>query len=73
MDDHIGTIGAIYEGLGLELGDDAAEAMRTYLAARPKGRHGGGGYRFADTGLDPAEMRLQFAPYMERFAIPEED
>lgn len=73
MDDHIGAIRGIYEGLGLELGDEAADRMRAYLAAKPKGRHGGGAYRFADTGLDLAETRSQFAAYMERFGVPEED
>ena len=73
MNDHIGAIRGIYEGLGLELGDAAADRMRAYLAAKPKGRHGGGAYRFEDTGLDLAETRSQFAAYMDRFDVPEED
>jgi hypothetical protein len=73
MDDHISAIGAIYDGLGLELSDDAADRMRAYLAAKPKGRHGGGAYRFEDTGLDLAGTRSQFAAYMDRFDVPEED
>ncbi len=72
MSDHIGTIERVYDGLGVELTDDAAERMRTYIAAKPKGRHGGGAYRFEDTGLDLAATRSQFAAYMDRFDIPEE-
>lgn len=73
MADHIATIRRVYDGLDLELTDDAADRMRAYIAAKPKGRHGGGGYRFEDTGLDLAETRSKFAPYMERFGVPEED
>lgn len=73
MDDHIRAIRGVYEGLGLTLGDEAAERMRAYLEAKPKGRHGGGSYRFEDTGLDLAETRARLSNYMQRFDVPEED
>ena len=73
MADHIGTIRGVYAGLGLELTDDAAARMRAYLEAKPKGRHGGAGYRFEDTGLDLAETRSRLTAYMARFDVPEED
>jgi hypothetical protein len=72
MQDHIGTIGAIYDQLGIELTDEAAGRMRAYLDARPKDRHGAHSYRFEDLGLDRDEMRTRYAAYMDRFAVAEE-
>ena len=72
MQDHVGTITAIYDQLGIELTADAVERMRAYLAARPKDRHGAHTYRFEDLGLDRDETREKYAAYMNRFDIAEE-
>ncbi len=72
MTDHVGAISKVYAQLGLELRDDTADRMRSYVESKPRGRHGDRSYSFDDLGLDRAEMRQRFAAYMERFDVPEE-
>ncbi len=72
MQDHLATIARTYDQLGMELTDDVATRMRDYLDSRSKGRHGSRSYEFDDLGLDRDAMRQRFAPYMERFHVPEE-
>ena len=57
MPDHLGTISWTYEQLGIDLTDEVADRMRTYLDAKPRARHGSHVYRFDDLGLDQDEMR----------------
>jgi hypothetical protein len=73
MADHLATIRGLYEQLGLELTDEAAGRMRSYIEGRPKGRHGASNYRFEHMGLDLASTRAMFAGYMARFDVPEEE
>ena len=72
MADHLSVIGQIYEQLDIPLTADVAGRMRSYLDAKPRGRHGGPGYRFADMGLDEDEMRQKFANYMSSYDVPQE-
>ncbi len=72
IQDHLATIGRIYDQLCIDFTDDVALRMRTYLDAKPKGRHGGRAYSFDDLGLDPDVMRDRFASYMTHFDIPQE-
>jgi hypothetical protein len=72
MQDQIGTVDALYTALGRSLDPTTAQAMRDYLAARPKDKHGAHEYSFADLALDPAVERERFARYQEHFSIPEE-
>ena len=70
--DQIGVIGDLYRSLGSTLSPETAEAMRTYLAARPKDVHGKHEYSFADLDLDVAVERERFGRYQRHFSIPEE-
>ena len=72
MQDQIGTVGALYTAHGRALAPTTAHAMRDYLAARPKDKHGAHEYSFADLGLDPTVERERFARYQHHFSIPEE-
>jgi hypothetical protein len=72
MQDQIGVIGELYAALGRELPSDTAQAMRDYLAGRPKDQHGAHEYSFADLELDPAGERERFARYQRQFSVPEE-
>ncbi len=72
MADHLATITAVYDQLGLTLSDAAAGRMRDYLARRPKDRHGGRSYALTDLGLDLDHTRRAFTGYLERFGVPEE-
>jgi hypothetical protein len=72
MADHLGTIGGVYEQLGMDFTDEAAGQIGAYLDAKPRGRHGKHAYSINDLGLDLAEMRTKFADYMNHFNVPEE-
>lgn len=73
LTDPMAVVRTIYERLGIELTEDAEKAMRTFLAANPKEKHGGHMYSFADTGLDAGVLRERTRDYQEFFDIPEED
>jgi hypothetical protein len=72
MQDQIGAVDALYTAHGRSLHPSTAQAMRDYLAARPKDKHGAHEYSFADLGLDPTVERERFARYQQHFSIPEE-
>ena len=50
----------------------AFHCMQAFLARNPQGKHGAHRYRLEDFGLDPDALARDFAPYRDRFAIPEE-
>lgn len=72
MADPVGTLGLAYEKLGMSLTNDAAQRVRGYLDAKPKGRLGTHDYSFEDMGLDYAEVRAAFRNYQERFELENE-
>lgn len=75
MTDPLATVASIYRRLGRELAPRTERRMREYLAAHP-GSHagpGGGGYRWADTGLDADEVRERVSVYQDRYGVPSED
>ena len=71
--DPIATVRNIYVALGRELDDVTEQTMRRFLHNNP-GDGGGGGtrYRFADTGLNPDELRERAAAYQAYFAVESE-
>jgi Sulfotransferase family len=73
MADPFATIGVLYDRLGLPFTTEAETGMRSFLEEHP-GDGGGAGlrYTFADTGLDPGDLRERVAPYQERFGVPSE-
>ncbi len=73
MADPFATIGTVYDALDLELTSDTEGRMRRFLDTHP-GDGGGGGsrYSFADTGLDPGELRDRSRSYQEFFDVPSE-
>ncbi|HEY5624799.1 MAG TPA: sulfotransferase, partial [Gammaproteobacteria bacterium] len=72
MRDPIATVAGLYRHFGFELTPIARDAMIAYMAAKPKDKHGTHLYGFDETGCDRATERLRFAPYMKRYAVPEE-
>jgi hypothetical protein len=64
------TIERIYDFLGWELGPAARRAMRAFLAANPKNKHGVHRYSLSQYGLDRKRELARLAHYCERFAIP---
>jgi hypothetical protein len=72
LSDPMAVVRTIYERLGIELTEEAELAMRSFLAANPKEKHGGHAYSFADTGLDAGLLRERTHDYQDFFDIPEE-
>ena len=72
MHDPFGTIGTIYDRLGLELTPDTEQRMREYLTANPKGAHGVHTYTWDATGLDEGAWRDRTRRYQDYFAVPDE-
>jgi hypothetical protein len=72
MADPFGTIRSIYERLGADLTPDAEARMRRFLRRNRADRHGAHEYSFADTGLDPDNVRDRARRYVEYFDVESE-
>jgi hypothetical protein len=72
LHDPVGVIGELYRAFGTSLAPPTADAMRTYLAGRPKDQHGKHEYSFADLDLDADTERDRFSRYQRHFSVPEE-
>ena len=70
--DPVGTVRRIGEWSDAPLGAEAEAAIRHWIDARPKDRHGAHEYSFADTGLDLATERARHAEYQRRYGVPSE-
>ncbi len=55
----------IYQGFGLELGDDARAAMQGYVDDNPKGKHGKHVYDLASFGLSASDVEERFSFYRQ--------
>ena len=74
MRDDLATVERIHARAGLATTAEARAALRAYLDANPRGKHGQVVYDLrADFGLDPAQVRRRFDFYFERFAVRAED
>lgn len=69
MADNMGTLRDIYNSADLEWSDTAEQAMNTYVADHPRGRHGGQlGYRpEQDFGVTRAQIRSRYGDYFDKF------
>jgi len=70
--DPVGTVAAVYDHFGEALTPAAEAAMRSYVAAHPRGEHGRHEYRLEVLGLDEAELTERFDAYRDRFEISPE-
>ena len=70
--DPVSTVEQVYKHFGLQLNEPTAMAMGQFAMERPKGGYGPRDYRFEDHGLDAAEERTKFRPYMLQFGISPE-
>jgi hypothetical protein len=72
--DQFVEIEKIYDALDLPMSGVGADAMRAYIADHPKGKDGIHRYRPDEYGVEPAYVRKEFSPYIERFGlVPEAD
>ncbi len=67
MADEIGVAAEIYDLAGEELAADARDALVAYLAGHERGRLGRIATSAEMFGLDDADIRHRFAPYVKRF------
>lgn len=65
--DPIAAVAALYGAIGRELGADAGQRMRAFLAANPKDKHGRHRYAVEDFAIEPREIDERLAAYLERF------
>lgn len=69
VDDPLRIGERLYERLGIDLTDDAADGMRRWLEERPKDRYGTHRYAAADFGLTAELVREQMHGYVERYGL----
>lgn len=65
----LATIQRIYEFLDWPLSPEAARAMREFLDANPKNKHGVHRYSLAEYGLSRRDEMIRYADYCKRFDI----
>jgi hypothetical protein len=65
----VGAISAAYARLGLPWTAEAESAIRAWVDANPRGRHGEHRYRLADWGLDRARVHESFRFYIDRCGV----
>lgn len=62
----------IYAFAGIELTAEAVAAMEATRRENPQNKHGVHSYKLEDFGLSLAQIRRDYGPYSQFFAIPEE-
>jgi hypothetical protein len=72
MADDLAMVERIYAFADQPMTSAAQGAMRDYLAANPRGRHGTVQYLLEDFGIDPDERRRALRFYRDRFDLPDE-
>jgi hypothetical protein len=72
IQDQVGTVRRAYQHFGLDLSDEAASAMQTFLDENPADKHGQHSYSLADTEMDEQALRELFRNYQTYFDIPSE-
>lgn len=72
MSDPIALVRRIYAACGKTLLAADEQRMRNWIAANPRGKHGGHDYAAEDFGIDLAERRAALRFYTERYGVAEE-
>ena len=69
MRDDMAMVKRIYALAAQPFDEQARSSMSAFVADHPRGKHGTVEYDLAQFGLDPAELRAEFAFYTERFGV----
>ena len=64
------TVKRVYAHLGLDFGPQVGDAVRAFLKANPRDKHGSHSYSLEEFGLDRDEVDEAFAGYRARFSVP---
>jgi hypothetical protein len=67
--DPVATLRQAYERMGRRLTEAHADAIRRYLAEKPKGKFGEHRYAPEDWGLTANGLRRDLAPYIDHFRV----
>lgn len=67
--DQFTQVKKIYEAFDIEMTDAGAAAMRAFIDDNPPGKHGVHSYTPEEYGIDPVQVRRQFAQYIDRFGL----
>ena len=67
--DQFAVVEAIYRAFDLPMSQEGAARMKAFIADNPQGKHGIHRYEPEDYGIDPAAVRRQLRPYIERFDL----
>jgi hypothetical protein len=70
MADPLATVASVLEFAEHRPEPEGWAAIRAYLAANPRGKHGSIVYDLADFGLDAGDVERMLGGYRERFALP---
>jgi hypothetical protein len=69
MTDPVAAIAAAYEQIGRPVAEGHAHAITSYLAGKPRGKHGAHTYTAEEWGVDEATVRADLAGYVNAFDI----
>jgi hypothetical protein len=72
MADPVGALKTMYERLQLEWPSGHDRAIKAYLEAKPKDKHGAHAYTLSDVGLDADSVRRSFERYVSHYGIAAE-
>jgi hypothetical protein len=72
MKDDVAMVERVFAFVGQPMTAAAAQAIRAFMNAHPRGKHGVIAYPLEDVGLDATERRRALRFYQERFDVPEE-
>jgi hypothetical protein len=67
--DQFGAVERIYDAFDLPMSGTGADRMRAFIDDNPRGKHGVHAYTPEEYGIDPAQVRADFAPYIEHFGL----
>lgn len=68
--DPVATIGSAYRHFGESFDPVHALCIKTFLRQQPKDFHGKHVYSIEEMGLDPKQVREQYAEYIETYQVP---
>ncbi len=73
MADPAAAVEALYDKMGRTFLPEHADAIRAYIAAKPKGKFGKHKYTLEEWGLDRAAFREKMLPYTDYYGVQLED
>jgi hypothetical protein len=69
MADHVGAVEKLYGKMGRPFLGEHADAIRRYVAEKPKGKFGKHKYSPEEWGFDRAKLREKMLPYTDHYGI----